>query len=114
MWKEPAGIQLQRWTATPWPSAKGPRPARAFTTTNIAISHEATTATTGIVDARLPSRRPNSAVNANPARGRAGMSWIRVSIGPRSQLSLAQRVVLVDKRRATVPVDGDHDREPYG
>ncbi len=75
----PAGIQSHSANAAPW-VPNGAAPVRAANTTTIAAAHDATTASTGTTGERLRSRRPNSAVNANPARGRAGMSGTSVSI----------------------------------
>src|SRR5262245_18991130 len=77
----------------------------------IANAQATMTAPTGIRWARLPSRRPTTAVIRNPISGRNRTAWIRPSI---SRGSLAHRVVLVDERRPLVAEDRDDDREADG
>src|SRR5437763_11850722 len=80
-------------------------------------------APTGTRWARLPRRRPATAVNRNPKSGSAMISGIRPSNIRRSRLrrrapppaltrSLAHHVVLVDERCMAVPIDRDDDRQP--
>ena len=49
-------------------------------TVTLLMAHAATTASTGMTEARLPRRRPMSAVIANPAIGSAGMRGTSSSI----------------------------------
>src|ERR1700690_1490543 len=101
-------------------------------------SQVAVTASRGRTNAARPIRRPKSAVKTKPASGMAGMSGTRlirlfgappaaaaastgVTFGTRDANTgvarfprlLAHAVVLVDERRAAVPVDGHHDRQAH-
>src|SRR5664279_3151551 len=97
-------------------------------------SQVAVTPSSGRANAARPMRRPKNAVKTNPASGMAGISGTRLirllgasppaataasTLGvmdaqteaARPRRLLAHGVVLVDERRAAIPVDGHHDRE---
>src|SRR5664280_2470627 len=99
-------------------------------------SQVAVTPSSGRTNAARPIRRPKNAVKTNPASGMAGISGTRLirplgasapaaatasTLGlmtantgaARSLRLLAHGVVLVDERRAAVPVDGHDDREAH-
>src|SRR6185503_16708407 len=103
--KLPDGIHV----SSVWRTPSSPKPpVSAVATTTIPIAHAIPTAQTGTRWARFPSRRPTTAVNRKPNRGRAMISGTSRSNISRS---LAHRVVLVDQRRLLVAVDRDDDRE---
>src|SRR6185503_15223265 len=103
--KLPDGIHV----SSVWRTPSSPKPpVSAVATTTIPIAHAIPTAQTGTRWARFPSRRPTTAVNRKPNRGRAMISGTSRSNISRS---LAHRVVLVDQRRLLVAVDRDHDRQ---
>src|SRR5450759_2475384 len=103
-------------------------------------SQVAVTPSSGSTNAGRPIRRPKNAVKTNPASGIAGMSGtklIRLSgaapptaaaasngetLGMRGSNTeaarllrlLAHGVVLVDERRAAIPVDGHDDCQAHG
>ncbi len=109
----PAGIQVHSLTSRP-ASPNGSWCPSAGTITESAINHTMITPPTGTISAaQRPnvswSRRPNSAVNANPRMGISRMRGISVSYIVRLP---PHRVVLVDERRLAVAVDRDHDRQP--
>ena len=60
------------------------RPRRRTRPVTIAVARQP--------DSGLPSRRPNSRINTNPASGNAGISQITSSIGPPSPLHLGEVV----------------------
>src|SRR5674476_545598 len=98
------------------------------------------TPSSGRTNAGRPIRRPKNAVKTNPASGIAGMSGTRMSrpsgaapptaaaasngetLGMRGSNTgaarllrlLAHGVVLVDERRAAIPVDGHDDGQAHG
>src|SRR5450759_3749902 len=97
-------------------------------------SQVAVTPRSGSTNAGRPIRRPKNAVKTKPASGMAGISGTRLirllgasppaataasTLGvmdantgaARSLRLLAHGVVLVEERRAAIPVDGHHDRE---
>src|SRR5664280_2346622 len=100
-------------------------------------SQVAVTPSSGRTNAARPMRRSKNAVKTNPASGMAGISGTRLirplgasapaaaatasTLGlmtantgaARSLRLLAHGVVLVDERRAAVPVDGDDNREAH-
>ena len=79
------------------------------------ISQVTMMAGTAMIQARVCSRRPTSAVSRKPAIGRTSSSGDEELVGGhRRRALLAHAVVLVDERRAAVAVDGDDDGQADG